>query len=338
MRTLKRLALLLCFILTPLWGEENAEDHPLKFHAPENWLVVSPNPRQNPPGTPKNAVKYAQEKEVKFLAVDPRTYRDPYLESMNVIVSPAKGNFNPIFLKTIEFKIKSDAKDPQNHMSVVESAFTNIKGVQVLRMVVDRLGEKAPRRMLEYYMPDGDDCDIVIFTSLKENYGKYLPAMEASIHSTEGLQQSNNLMGHELVLPFLGAFLALIIWLLMNLDLFKKPTPPPIPGGTVSGVPNQSSQGPGGWWKQTAEQSVLGGTMLRPSQGPMAWWKQGLIFSLAAILLAIGAAVLHTEVFVHGLTPHQEEKISELYGRVLGAGLMAFWVVALIVGLARKQK
>lgn len=60
----------------------------------------------------------------------------------------------------------------------------------------------------------------------------------------------------------------------------------------------------------------------------MKWWKKALIFSVIWSALTIGAGITHTNVILAGkITPQQDEKISEAYGKVCGGGLVVAWVL-----------
>jgi hypothetical protein len=61
----------------------------------------------------------------------------------------------------------------------------------------------------------------------------------------------------------------------------------------------------------------------------MKWWKTALIISGVWAVLTIGAGIIHTNVILAGkITPQQDEKISEGYGKVCGGGLVAAWVLS----------
>jgi hypothetical protein len=63
----------------------------------------------------------------------------------------------------------------------------------------------------------------------------------------------------------------------------------------------------------------------------MSWWKKGILFSILWIGLCIGAAVLHTDVFLAGrITPQQDEAISYRYGLATGLGLAPIWLFLLL--------
>jgi hypothetical protein len=60
----------------------------------------------------------------------------------------------------------------------------------------------------------------------------------------------------------------------------------------------------------------------------MKLWKKGLLYSVIWVILVIGAGILHTDVILAGqLTPQQDHAISEIYGQILGGGLIVIWVV-----------
>ena len=64
----------------------------------------------------------------------------------------------------------------------------------------------------------------------------------------------------------------------------------------------------------------------------MAWWKKALIFSVIWAVLTIGTGIIHTNVILAGkITPQQDEKISEVYGKVCGGGLVAAWILLYLV-------
>ena len=60
----------------------------------------------------------------------------------------------------------------------------------------------------------------------------------------------------------------------------------------------------------------------------MKWWKKALAVSGIWVVLTIGAGIIHTNVILAGrITPEQDEKISESYGKMCGGGVVAAWVL-----------
>lgn len=69
----------------------------------------------------------------------------------------------------------------------------------------------------------------------------------------------------------------------------------------------------------------------------MKWWKKAIIASAVWIILAIGAAFVHTEIILKDkITPAQDSAISEVYGRMTIIGLIPIWVILQLISRRRK--
>ena len=73
----------------------------------------------------------------------------------------------------------------------------------------------------------------------------------------------------------------------------------------------------------------------------MRWWIKALIFSVISSVIVFGVVgevgILHTEVFLAGqITPAQDQALAEAYGDVATFGIVAAWVICLIVFYRRR--
>lgn len=67
------------------------------------------------------------------------------------------------------------------------------------------------------------------------------------------------------------------------------------------------------------------------------WWALALVLTVLAGVTIIGMGIVHTTVLIEDITPERDEKISEIYGQILGLVVAGIWAGSFYLGVVKKR-